>query len=422
MVHEAANRDEEGDPDSPPLSRRATVGQQVERLVTAIRDGDDAMVERTVLALSQRSRWLAPLALLVGAFAMLFQGVKLLFTNWRLTLVQVLPAMWIWAAMLDLKAHALHGKEFHILRGPLLAVVVLVIVAFTAGSYYLNAVFAFAISKSGPPQIRPAFKEARQHIRTILAWGLVVGLALGFATMVVDRWGKFWFSLTLSIVVALMMLTYVAVPARLIGVKSERSTRDKLTASAVGGAVGAIVCSPPFALGRFAILLLGSHTFRYLAILLLLIAVVLQTGATSSVKAIKVSAKLAVGKGSDAQRDVLGVGPVEPNSTSVWDDPPGSADPTRSPEVLYRRGADVITGSRSSVGGFRWTRGSNQGYGSASNGRQWPKCDEWRVRWRQVDLGLRYPKETPAVRCGSRYRGPAFLGRRHQLAAEPSTV
>jgi hypothetical protein len=41
--------------------------------------------------------------------------------------------------------------------------------------------------------------------------------------------------------------------------------------------------------------MLGSHTFRYLAILLLLIAVVLQTGATSSVKAIKMSAKLAVG-------------------------------------------------------------------------------------------------------------------------------
>jgi len=254
------------------------------------------MVETSVLALSQRSRWLAPMALLVGAFAMLFQGVKLLFTNWRLTLVQILPAMWIWAAMLDLKAHALHGKEFHILRGPLLWLVLLVIAGLTTGSFFLNAVFATAISKPGAPQIRPAFTEAKRHIRTILAWGLPVGLALGFATMVVDRWGKFWFSLTLSIVVAVMMVTYVAVPARLIGLKSERSTRDKLTASAVGGAVGAVVCTPPFALGRVAILMLGSHTFRYLAILLLVIAVVLQTGATSSVKAIKMSAKLAVGK------------------------------------------------------------------------------------------------------------------------------
>jgi hypothetical protein len=103
--------------EDPRPSRRAAIVTQIERLVTAIRTGDEAMVERTVLVLSQRSRWLAPLALLVGAFAMLFQGVKLLFTNWRLTLVQILPAMWIWAAMLDLKAHALHGKEFHILRG-----------------------------------------------------------------------------------------------------------------------------------------------------------------------------------------------------------------------------------------------------------------------------------------------------------------
>jgi hypothetical protein len=278
------------------VSRRAAIVKLVERLVTAIRTGDEAMVERTVLALSQRSRWLAPLALLVGAFAMLFQGVKLLFTNWRLTLVQILPAMWIWAAMLDLKAHALHGKEFHLLRGPLLWLVLLVIAGLTAGSYFLNAVFAFAISKTGAPEIRPAFAEAKRRIRTILTWGLLVGLPLGFATMVVDRWGKLWFSVTLSIVVAVMMITYVAIPARLIGVKSERSTRDKLTASAVGGAVGAVVCTPPFALGRFAILLLGSHTFRYLAIVMLAIAVVLQTGATSSVKAIKMSAKLAVGK------------------------------------------------------------------------------------------------------------------------------
>jgi len=296
---------------SPRPSRRAAVLTQFERLIVAIRTGDEAMVERTVLALSQRSRWLAPLAMLVGAFAMLFQGVKLLFTNWRLTLVQILPAMWIWAAMLDLKAHALHGKEFHILRGPLLGLVLLVIAGLTAGSFFLNAVFAFAINKPGAPEIRPAFAEARRHIRTVLAWGLAVGLALGFATMVVDRWGKFWFSLTLGIVVGIMMVAYVAVPARLIGLKSERSTRDKLTATAVGGAVGAVVCAPPFALGRVAILMLGSHTFRYLAIVLLAVAIVLQTGATSSVKAIKMSAKLAIGGHPDEASSALDPEPVE---------------------------------------------------------------------------------------------------------------
>ncbi len=266
----------------------------------AIRDGDDAKVEDAIVSLSRRSRLLAPLTLVVGAFSMLFQGIKLLFTNWRLTLVQVLPAMWIWAAMLDLKAHALYGREFHIFRGPLLGVILLVIAGVTAASFYLNGVFAFAISRPGPPEIRPAFTEARRHLRTILTWGVVVGLALGFATMVVDRWGKVWFSFTLATVVAVMMVAYVAVPARLVGVKSDRSRRDKLAASAMGGAIGALVCAPPFALGRVAILMLGSHTFFYLAIVLLALAVVLQTGATSSVKAIKMSAKLAVGRSPDS--------------------------------------------------------------------------------------------------------------------------
>jgi hypothetical protein len=106
----------------------------------------------------------------------------------------------------------------------------------------------------------------------------------------------------------------VAVPARLIGVKSERSRRDKLAASAVGGAIGAMVCAPPFALGRVAILMLGSHTFFYLAIVLLAVAVVLQTGATSSVKAIKMSAKLAVGRPVDEEGVAPALEPTRPTA------------------------------------------------------------------------------------------------------------
>jgi len=275
------------------------VAIQFQRLVAAIRTGDEAMVESTIRTLSRRSRWLAPLAMAVGAFSMLFQGVKLLFTNWRLTLVQILPAMWIWAAMLDLKAHVFHGKEFHVLRGPLLVPVVLAIASITAAAFFLNAVFAFAISRPGAPEIRPAFAEARAHKATVLGWGFVIGLALGFSTMVVQRWGIRWFGLSLGIVVGVMMLTYVLIPSRLLGVKSSRSRRDKLTATAIGGAVGAAVCSPPYFLGRVAILMLGSHTFRILAVVLLAMAIVLQTGATSTVKAIKLSAKLAVGPAPD---------------------------------------------------------------------------------------------------------------------------
>jgi len=283
-------------------SRRATVVALVKRMVDAIRDGDDASVEQSILKLSERSRWLAPLALVVGAFVMLFQGVRLLVTNWRLTLVQILPAMWIWAAMLDIKLHVFRGKEFHIIRGPLLIPAILGVAVITAASFFLNAVFAFAIAKPGKPEIRPAFTQARAHLRAIVPYGLVIGVALGVAALVVSRFGLFWYAFALSVVVAVMMVAYVSVPARLVGVKPNISRRDKLSAAAVGGAIGATVCSPPYALGRLAILMLGIHYLRFPAIILLVIAVILQTGATTATKAVKFSAKLVANPNSATRR------------------------------------------------------------------------------------------------------------------------
>jgi hypothetical protein len=112
---------------------------QARRLIGAVRDGDLA-VEEAVLRLSRSRRWLAPLAFVVGAIRMLFEGLRLLLTNWRLALVQVLPAMWIWAAMLDLKLHLFRGKTFHLPNGPAMVAVVVPIVAITAASFFLNAV------------------------------------------------------------------------------------------------------------------------------------------------------------------------------------------------------------------------------------------------------------------------------------------
>ena len=274
-------------------TRRARVSASIGRLVDAIRRGDDKAVEQAVLQLSRRRRWLAPLALIVGAFLMLFQGVKLLYTNWRLALVQIIPAMWIWLAMLDIKLHVLHDKQFHVLRGPILIPCVLGVTALTAASFYLNGVFAFAISVPGPPKIRPAFTQARKHLRVILAWGGAIGLALSFSALIATRWGHWPFVISQSIVVGIMMLCYITVPARIVGVeKKAKSRRDTLAATAVGGAVGAVVCSPPYMLGRLGILMLGWPYVFWLGVVLIIIGATLQTGATSAVKAVKFSAKL----------------------------------------------------------------------------------------------------------------------------------
>jgi hypothetical protein len=309
----AASADDASSPSAPPDGvgqsprQRRITRAQVARFIQAVRDSDRAVVDEMVLRLARSRPWLAPLALAVGAFAMLFDGVKLLFTNWRLTLIQVLPAMWIWAAMYDLKLHLspLHNKSLRVFTGPEVVIpLVLAIAVITAASFYLNAVFAFAIIQPGRPQIRPAFSQARSHLPVVLMSGGIVGILLGLSTVVVTRWGLFWFAVSLSIVVGLMMVCYVAVPSRLIGMKSKQSKRDKLTATAVGGAVGAVICTPPYALGRVGLLMLGSHTLFVLGVILFTIGLTLQAGATGAVKAVKMSAKLVSGVDRDAAATV----------------------------------------------------------------------------------------------------------------------
>jgi hypothetical protein len=265
-------------------------------LLRAIQEGDESAVERAVIGLSQSRRIFAPLVFALGAFVMLFQGLRLLFSNWRLTLVQVLPAMWIWIAMLDLKVHAFKGREFQSWYGWASVALVAGIAVVTAASFYLNAVFAFSISLPGKPQIRPGFALARRHLGVVLGVGLIVGVALGISAVVVPRWGRPWFGLSLGIVVGVMMLTYVSVPARIVGVRPTGSRRDKLAAAVVGGALGALVCTPPYVLGRIGVLLLGSHVLFPVGVVLLVFGLTLQAGATGAVKAIKMSAKLAAGR------------------------------------------------------------------------------------------------------------------------------
>jgi hypothetical protein len=285
------------------LSRREVLTAQGRALVDAIRLSDEAAVEAAVIELSRSRRVFAPLVFALGAFVMLYQGLMLLFSNWRLTLIQVLPAMWIWIAMLDLKAHAFRGHGFEVWHGSIQVVLVAAITLVTAACFFLNAVFAFAISRPGTPEIRPAFALARRHLGVVAGTGIVVGIALGVSAIVVPRWGLRWFALSLGIVVGVMMLTYVTVPARVVGIRPTGSRRDKAAAAVVGGTLGAIICTPPYVLGRLGILLLGSNVLFVFGVILLVAGLTLQAGATGAVKAINMSAKLAAGKPTRAETD-----------------------------------------------------------------------------------------------------------------------
>jgi hypothetical protein len=274
--------------------RRASLVAGIGPLARAIRDGDAELAE-ALLRLSRSRRYLAPLAFTVGAFAKLFEGLRLLLFNWRLVLVQIPPAMLVWAAFADLKLHVLHGASYHELRGAILIPIGLAIVALTIACFFLNAVFAFAIAGPRPPDIRAAFASARANPRPALVAGAIVGAMLAVATTVAPRWGAPWFALTLGTVAGLLVVSYVAVPARLIGVSTRASRRDKLTHSLVSGALSMTVCTPPYLLGRLGILMLGSDVLRIPGIIALAVGATLLLGATSAVSAIKMGAVLASG-------------------------------------------------------------------------------------------------------------------------------
>jgi hypothetical protein len=260
--------------------------------VHAIGAGDEARIVALLLALSRRHRALAPFAFAFGGVAMLLAGLRVLFENWRLTVVQVLPAMWVWLAMYDLRLHLLKGETMSSLKGPILIPIGLGIVAGTIASYYLNAVFAFAVAQEGRPDVRRAFAEARRRLGPIAAWGGAVGLALALVTTVVTRAERPWFAVCLGLVVAVLMVTYVAVPARMIGVSDRHSPRDRLAATAFGTLIGVVVSAPPYLISRIGILMLGSPVLLVPGLVLLTLGAVMQAGATGAVKAAKVSARL----------------------------------------------------------------------------------------------------------------------------------
>ena len=270
----------------------APMVNRIRSLVEAIQNNDEAEIEEAILRLSRSRRVFAPLGFAIGAFALLFDGLRLIISNWRLTLVQIIPAMWIWFAMYDFKAHLLYGRSFRGISGWVLVPVCLTIIALTVVSFFLNAVFAMAISRPGGPSIRPAFDQARHRLAPIVIAGIIVGMMLAFASMFAPRLGHRWFTISLGIVIGVMMISYVSLPARLIGIKPNQSTREKLTTSAIGGIIGATVCTPPYLLGWLGILMLGSKILFVPGLLVLTIGVTLQAGATGAVRAIKLSTKL----------------------------------------------------------------------------------------------------------------------------------
>ncbi len=160
--------------------RRAALSTRARRLVEAINEGDESRVEAAVVQLSQSKRIFAPLTFAIGALLMLFQGVRLLFSDWRLSLIQVLPAMWIWAAMLDLKLHVVGQQEFRVWYGPSVVLAVLAIALVSVASF-ISMLFLRSPSRGlvNPQSRRPSSPPGAicgSWFHLVSWWGLRSGI------------------------------------------------------------------------------------------------------------------------------------------------------------------------------------------------------------------------------------------------------
>ena len=220
--------------------------------------------------------------------AVVFDGVLLLIRNWRLTLLQLLPAAWIWAMTWNLKNHTLANPDLTTGISILIAVGIL-LAAQTA--YWCNATFAYTIAQGATTDFRAAFRDARPHWRFIGGLALLTGGLQGAIWLLVPHVQPRWLSLALLVMFLVQMYLFIAIPSWLLGVRKTGTRRERTIQSMTTGVLSGVASTPGFLLNRIGLLLLGTSLWL-VGVVIVSIATVLHVTASSSVRVVKMSLRL----------------------------------------------------------------------------------------------------------------------------------
>jgi hypothetical protein len=257
--------------------------------IAAVRSAERSSVESTIEELGRRRRWLVPLAYAAGTIGVVFDGVVLLLRNWRLTLLQLLPAAWIWVMTWNMKHHFVSKPDVSASFALAAAAAVLVT---AQASYWCNATFAFTLARDGEGEIREAFGEARRHWRLIGGLALLTGGIQASIWLLMPRLHTHWLWLALLVMFVVQVYLFIAIPCWLLGVRKTGTRRERLTRSVTTGVLSGVASTPGFLLNRIGWLLLGSGVVGILGGVLLAIGAVLHVTASSSVRVVKLSVRL----------------------------------------------------------------------------------------------------------------------------------
>jgi hypothetical protein len=277
----------------PDQTRLRTTLARIALAARAIADADPAQVEATARQLGESRRYLAPVAWGAGALVLLARGVKLLVLNWRLSLIELVPAVWVWLVLWDLKQGSLRHDSFREITLADMTLLGLVTIGASVAAFWCNTVFAFAITHP-KPQIGLAVRQARRHLVPIVGAGVVLGVVVAVGLAAIPRIESRWLYLIASLgLYGLMLVVFVAVPARIIGARKQRLRPKEVVGRwTVGGAMSAVAMGPGLILDRVGLILLGVPHLHVLGFVLLSIGTALYAAGMSSVKAVKLSMKL----------------------------------------------------------------------------------------------------------------------------------
>lgn len=233
-----------------------------------------------------------PLDFLAGAVLLVLHSVLLLVGNWRLLVLELVPAVWIAAVLWDWRFHVVEGNELVEVRGAWAAVIAVGVVLATVVSYWCNVAFVHAAL--GPrPSLRGALREAGRHRRLILGAGLAVGALHAWVSVRGPVRGLPTVTIGLGLVALLDLYLYSALPGQALGLDRRRaSPREYVATTVTSGALSMAISLPGVTLALVAHALLGTSVLRVLGVVVLAVAVLLQVAASSSSRAVSMWSRL----------------------------------------------------------------------------------------------------------------------------------
>ena len=266
--------------------------------VDAVADADPEQIEATARRLGSSRRILAPVAWVAAMLVLVVRGIKLLFSNWRLLALELVPATWVWLTLWDLRKQGLRAPPLRNVTPEDVLLAVSVAVAFSIAALWCNCVFGFAISLP-EPRVRPGVRATWPHRWRLLAAGFVVGTGVAACFALIPRLDQVWvYAGAVWAMYGIMLSSLVVMPAWVIGIQRRRfGPIETVQRWVTGWALAAVAMTPGFLVARFGSLLLDARRFEVLGYVVLTIGAVLYAAGLSSVKAVTLSMKLEIPDG-----------------------------------------------------------------------------------------------------------------------------